>query len=322
VNLDLTVTTTLQSTPQPLVTLDRYAVTVPADGVVAVVLNITVGPRVAAGSYTIKVTGTSGILSDYKTIFLTVPRPDFTITVNPPANTSAIIITPGGTGVASFTVAGSYGFNGSVTFSAVISPATGLSCSFSKSSVSLVPGGGDSTVLSCHGSVGQYGVTITGIAVEAYSTGVSKNANVGYSVVDFTVKSTPTGIIVNTGQQAHAAINVTWASGYSGTVSFTVVPSSSLLTASISPSSVTGRSGIVTLTISSSVAGDYSVVVNATSAGTFHTVTVTVNVSTVSNTANIFGLDPTVFYSIIGVLAVAVVAGLVALSRRGKRPKK
>src|SRR5438034_11464547 len=112
------------------------------------------------------VTATSGPHTVQLSIVLIVPRPDFTITVNSPANTSAIVITPGGTGVASFALAGLDGFNGSVTFSSVVSPATGLTCTFSKTSVSLVSRGMNSTTLSCHVSVGSYGVTITVTAVE------------------------------------------------------------------------------------------------------------------------------------------------------------
>ncbi len=324
VTLTLNVTTNVPVSLRPSVSLEQYSITLTGVGAGSIgvsTLNVTAGLRAYPSSYLIKVNATSGTLHDQLSITLTVPRPDFSITVDPPANTSRIVITPGGTAVAGFTVAGSDGFNGSVTFSSVVYPA-GLICAFSRGSVSLIPGILNSTVLSCHGSVGEYGVTITGVAVETYSSGTSKNANVGISVVDFTVKATPTGILVNTDQQAHAAINVTWANGYSGTVSVTVVPSSSLLTVSVSHSTITGGSGIVTLTVSSGVAGDYSVVVNATGGGTFHTVTVTVSVTSVSNTSNIFGLDPTLFYSIIGILVVAVTAGLVALSRRGKRRKR
>ena len=325
VDLSFNVTTNVPASLQPSVSLEQYSITLTGVGAGSIgvsTLNATVGLRAYPSSYLIKVNATSGTLHDQLSIVLTVPRPDFSITVGPPANTSAIVIAPGGTGVASFALAGLDGFNGSVTFSSVVSPATGLTCTFSKTSASLVSGGTNSTTLSCHGSVGSYGVTISGVAVETYANGVSHNANVGYSVVDFTISATPTGILVNTDQQAHAAINVTWAHGYSGTVTITVVPSSNLLAVSVSPSTITGGSSIVTLTVSSSVAGDYSVVVNATGGGTFHTVTVTVSVTSVSNTSNIFGVDPAVFYSIIGVLVVAIVGGLVALSRRGKRPKK
>jgi hypothetical protein len=271
-------------------------------------------------SYAVNVTGTSGMLSDYKTIILTVPRPDFAITVNPPADASPVIITPGGTGITGLTLAGLYGFNGSVTLSFAVSPSSGLSCVLDKSSALLLPGKTNSTVLTCHGPAGSYAVTVTGKAVEQFAGGISHVANVGYSVVDFTISATPSGILVNTDQRGHAAINVTWTRGYAGSVVLTTV-SSSGLSASISPSSIPG-SGIATLTVSSSVAGDYSVDVTATSGGSSHTVRVTVTVIAVSPAASIFGLDPATFYSIVGVLAVGVVAGLVAVLRRGKRSKK
>jgi hypothetical protein len=313
VNFGLGVPSALQGS----VSLDHSSVTLSAGQIGVATLNVTLGPRAMPGTFGINVTATSGTtLSDHKTIHLTVPRPDFAITVNPPADAGSVIITPGGVGTAGLMVAGLYGFNGSVTLSVAVS-ASGLSCSLDKTSVVVVPGKTNSTVLSCHGSAGGYGVTVTGTAVELYDNGISKTANVGYMVVDFTIATTPNGILVNTGQQGHASINVTWAHGYSGTITLTLVPSAGL-SASVDPSRFAG-SGIATLTVSSNVAGSYSVVVNATGAGTFHTATVTVTVTAVAFAANILGLDPTVFYSLVGVLAVAAIAGLVALSRRGKR---
>jgi hypothetical protein len=317
VTLALTVKTNIPTALQPVLTLDQYTVTLAPNDVRVVTLTIAVGSRAAPNSYAVNVTGTSGMLSDYKTIILTVPRPDFAITVNPPADALPVIITPGGTGITGLTLAGLYGFNGSVTLSVALSPASGLSCSLDKTTVILVPGKTNSTILSCHGSAGGYSVTVTGTAVELYDNGFSNTAHVGYTVVDFTIATTPNGILVNTGQQGHAAINVTWAHGYTGIVELTLVPSAGL-SASIDPSRLSG-SGVATLTISSNVAGVYSVVVNATGGGTSHTATVTVTVTAVALAANILGLDPTVFYSLVGVLAVAVIAGLVALSRRGKK---
>jgi hypothetical protein len=321
-SLTLSVTTNVPPSAQPHFSLNQNTVTLTAGSSSPVLLNITVGPRAAPGTYAIVVTATIGTLIDFTTIVLTVPRTDFSLTVNPPADSLPIILTPGAAGTNGLTVAGLYGFNGSVTFSLTVAPATGLSCSLSQTSAGLVPGHGiGSTVLSCHGSVGSYDVAISGAATELYSTGTVHTAHVGYVVVDFTVQTTPSGILVNNDQQGHAQINVTWARGYAGVVDLKVVSSSGLLSASISPSSLSG-SGLATLTVSSSTSGTYSVVVNATSGGTFHTATVTVTVSSVSNVSTIFGVDQTIFYSFIGVLAVAIVAGLVAVSRRGKRPKK
>ncbi len=321
VTLTLSVVTNVPPVyPQPMVTLGLYSFTLTGSNEGATVLNATVGPNVFPGTYAIKVNATSGTLRDQRTVILTVPMPDFTISTDVQAS---IVRLPGVVGAANITAL--YGFNGSVTFSVAVNPSTGLTCSLSRSSVVLVPAGSNLTLLSCQGSASQYAVTVTGTAVEQYANGVSKNASVGYSVVDFTVSSTPTGILINTGQSGHASINVTWTSGYSGTVSLAAVPSSGLLTASI-PGTLTG-SGILTLTVSSDTANVYSVIVKVTSGGTVHSVTVTVTVSAPSGVANIFGLDPfgldpVVFYSLIGVLAVAVIGGLFAVSRRGKRPKK
>jgi hypothetical protein len=79
----------------------------------------------------------------------------------------------------------------------------------------------------------------------------------------------------------------------------------------------------VTLTLSSSSANTYTITVTGSSGTLSHTTSVSVTVtsahSTPSNTSTIFGLDPSLFYAIIGIIAVAIIAGVaLALRRRGR----
>jgi hypothetical protein len=161
-----------------------------------------------------------------------------------------------------------------------------------------------------------YAVTVTGTAVETYDQGITHVTIPVYSVIDFTLQPTPSGITVNVGQTAHAQINVTWTSGYSGIVTFKVFPSNSAVTAP-APASLTG-SGVVTLDVSSSISGTFTVVVNATSNTVTHSTTITVTVLAPAN-SSILGLDPAVFYSIVGAVIVLVAVAAVLASRRAKR---
>jgi len=165
-----------------------------------------------------------------------------------------------------------------------------------------------------------YAVTVTGTAVETYDQGITHVTIPVYSVIDFTLQPTPSGITVNVGQTAHAQINVTWTSGYAGKVTFKAFPSNSAVTATPVPASLTG-SGTVTLDVSSTTSGTFTVIVNATSNSVTHSTTITLTVLAPAN-SSILGLDPAVFYSIVGVLVVLVAVAAVLASRRAKPSRK
>lgn len=310
VHVKINVTTNVLPSLQPKVSPASQDVSLSAGSSTTITLSITVGPNVVPVHYGITINATGAKLTDQHSIDLNVPRPDFGIS----SPTGAKIILPGSSGSTTINVTAAYGYNGTVAFSYSASP-SGLTCSFSKNSVILLPGGKNSTIVTCSGSVNLYTVTVTGTATETYATGVTHTAIPVFSVVDFAVKSTPTGITINTGQTGHAQINVTWTTGYAGLVSFKAIPSTGL-TATV-PSSLTCPC-TWTLNVTSNTAGTYTLVVNATSGTSTHSVTLTVTViSTVSG--QIFGLDPTVFYSIIGVVIAGVaVAGVLLLRRKPK----
>ena len=313
VNLVMTnKTSVLPGYPKPSFSLIPISIT----GGGTATITIVVGPRVYPSTYQIQVNGTSGSHEvPAPSIILTVPRPDFSISHSP---ATAVIIVPGQTGTANINVTATNGYNGSVTFSYSASP-SGLTCSFGRSSVILLPGGLNTTTISCSGSSQVYAVTVTGTAVETYDQGITHVTIPVYSVIDFTLQPTPSGITVNVGQTAHAQINVTWTTGYAGIVTFKAFPSNSAVTAAI-PASLTG-SGTVTLDVSSTTSGTFTVIVNATSNSVTHSTTITMTVLAPAN-SSILGLDPTVFYSIVGVLIVLVAVAGVLVSRRGKPPSR
>jgi uncharacterized membrane protein len=91
---------------------------------------------------------------------------------------------------------------------------------------------------------------------------------------------------------------------------------------------VTGGSGSSTLTIqvgSNVAAGTYTVTVQGASGTLYHSAAITVTVtSTTSQTQqsanNILGLAPTLFYTVAGVLAALIVAGI-GVAIRMRKPK-
>ena len=87
---------------------------------------------------------------------------------------------------------------------------------------------------------------------------------------DFTIAA-PIGVTIHAGTPTTSTINVTAVNQFSGTIILTAIPSTGL-TATISPSSLTG-SGTATLTTTSTKNGSYTVTINATSGGLTHTVT-------------------------------------------------
>ncbi len=113
----------------------------------------------SGGSYSVVVTGTSGLLSHQVTVSVSVLGPDFSITADP-ANIGQI-----GTGVngtSTINLAGLNGFAGTVSLTVSVSP-SGLVASLSASFAPVAPGNGNVVVLSVSGDVaGNYTVRVTG----------------------------------------------------------------------------------------------------------------------------------------------------------------
>lgn len=99
---------------------------------------------------------------------------------------------------------------------------------------------------------------------------VYSSAQSGSGPSDFAI-SVPAGVTVQAGRPTTSVVNVTSINRFDATVRLSVT-SSSGLTASISPSSVTG-SGTATLTMSAAINGTFSVTVTGTSGNLTHSVT-------------------------------------------------
>lgn len=115
---------------------------------------------------------------------------------------------------------------------------------------------------------------------------------------------------VTSGTSATSTITVAAVNGFSGTVTLTDTVPSGLTCVAITPSTIT-NSGTASLSCSSTNPGTYTVTITATSGSTSHTTTTTITIAaapsqTPSSPATILGLDPTLFYGIIGIVVVVI----------------
>ena len=141
----------------------------------------------------------------------------------------------------------------------------------------------------------------------------------------FTVTSSNPASVTR-GTSATSTITITAVNGFSGTVALTDMVPSGLTCLAISPSSLLGY-GTASLTCNSTTPGTYTVTITATSGSTTHTSTTTMTVTaapsqTPNAPATILGLAPTTFYTIIGVVILAIAATGAYLVLRTKREKQ
>jgi len=263
-----------------------------------------------AGSYPVTITGTNGSLTETATATFTFTMPpDFSLDATPSASFAS-----GSTGTSTITISSQNGFDNYVTLSAQVSPTSGLTVSFNPAT--LYPGQSTATFSST--TAGSYTVSIKGTSGSTEHT----------TIVDVTVMGTPdvslttstTSLSFNSGTSATDTITISPQNGFTDTVTLAVT-SPTGVSCSLDPTSIQS-SGTSTLTCNSSTAGDYLVTITATGGATLHETTVNVHVAAVSPTApapsTILGLDPAVFYGIIGVAILVVVVGT-ALALRARR---
>src|SRR2546422_2977444 len=229
---------------------------------------------------------------------------DFTI--NDPSTLSLIA---GQQGTSIVSLGSLYGFVGTVSISASVSPgASGLSVSISPSSVSLVANGTGTTTLTVQTSASTprflYTVLLNGTS-RAINHRVSLALNV---TADFTMSASVTSLSFTAGSSGSFTTNLS-SLGLNGTVaqSVAVSPATSTVTVSFNPArnvtlvpGGTGSSTVTVLTTSSTPAGSYSLILTGTTylpspceagIGTCydplaHSITVTISVSSFSVTIN------------------------------------
>jgi hypothetical protein len=153
------------------------------------------------------------------------------------------------------------GFTGTVSLTTSISPATGLTCTLTPTSIT---GGSGTSTLSCTGAGNTYTVTVTGT-----SGSLSHTANVTVNVQDFTITDNTTAtnpLLVVQGQCNTATITISSVGGFAGTVQLSATSVPAGLNATLNPTSVT-MSGTSQLKVCAPTAAQalYTVVVTGTS---------------------------------------------------------
>lgn len=123
----------------------------------------------SAGVYTVRVTGTNGILAHTVSVAFTVQD------VLMVAATTGETVSPSSAGTTTIMIVSLDGYTGTVGLTTTITPANGLSCTLTPSSLTMGTFG--TATLSCSGSPGVYKVNVTAIG-----SGVARTLTVTYTV--------------------------------------------------------------------------------------------------------------------------------------------
>jgi hypothetical protein len=232
-------------------------------------VSFKVASTATPGTYAVKITGTSGSITSSMTVALTIPTPNFTLSLT----TGALTLVVGGSAETStIEVADQNGFNSSVSLAASGIPA-GVTMTFSPTSTAsksvLTFKAADTT------ESGTYAVTVTGksgalVRTTALVLTVPQPA--------FAVKSSAGTLKLVVGSSMSAKITVTGANGSSSDVSLTAKGLPIGVTATFSAPVTSAESELTFAAGSNTIGGTYSVTVTGTANGVSNSTTVVLQI--------------------------------------------
>ncbi len=205
-------------------------------------LSITTLATTPLGSYPLTITGTDGALTHTTSVTLVITAPDFSLTASPATQTVVV----GSTANYTATVAALNGYTATVNLSVSGLPA-GASPTFTPPSVT----GSGTSGLAITTTAGTTPSGSYPLVISATDGVLTHTANVTLVVTNFGISAGPSSVTVAQGTAASYTVSLTTASGYVGTVNFSVSGLPTSTTPVFSPTSLTA-SGSTTLTISTS----------------------------------------------------------------------
>ncbi len=255
-------------------------------------LTITTTSSTPLGTYTITVTGTNdtSTLSHDAVVTLKVVLPDFGIS----ASQSSFTIPPGGpVETSTITLVSQYTFNGTIDLTVSISPpspdimavATPLSVMIDNTAQGKISGSTLAITVGSSAIPRTYMITISG---NNRTTTLTHFVTITLIVPppDFGLAAESNSLIIQAGNTNSTTITVNSLNLFTGTISFAANSTTTSPTPNFGPASITLTSTITssttTLTVSTTetiVPGEYTMTLNATSAGLLHQLNITIIVT-------------------------------------------
>jgi uncharacterized membrane protein len=298
-------------------TLSSRNVTLTSGGSATVTLTVSASPTAVSQSFYLTIQGTSGNLTRYTSIFVTVTAPDFSLLFGP-VSTS---IPRGSSSSGTLTIRSQGGFSGNVNLTATTvvtgfntTSTSALSVTFSPKIVPLASGGtatSNVTIVVPSSTVpGFYGVLL-----EATSGGIVRTLFVQVQVTgtSFSLSPVLSFLQLNAGTVGDTAVIVTALNGFSGPLRLSASSSPAGLNVTMSPATVTLNSTVISTTafltikvLAHPVAGYYLVSVTGSGGGLNVTSFVTVFVTAYDFSLNVQPGSLTVFQGGSGTSTITV----------------
>ncbi len=245
------------------------------------VLTFTVASNTTPGTYPITVTGTetpTGTTTNSTTVTLVVTAPTFTVSASP----TSVSVVQGNAGMSTITTAAVNGFNGAITLSASGLP-TGVTAGFNPNPIAA-PGSGTSTLtltVASTAPTGTYPITVSGTSGSlVISTTVSLTVTAGAGA-NFSLSASPTTVTVTRSSSSTTTVTSTVSGGFTSAVALSVSSLPSGVTASFTPTSITGT-GTSTLKFtagSRASTGSHTITITGTGGGKTNKTTITLTVN-------------------------------------------